>query len=363
MKTACAYTLMLLMTLGLSPMMSSAQSPNLAEIARENRLKMQQAQSRTFISTDSQSGDNESQYKSDLQGLIARRAFSDLDAKADQARSSKQRFSGGVWKLYIFYETVSDPASGDRATVADWEQHLAKLEEWTKASPQSITARVALAQAYRDLAWKARGGGFANKVSDASWQQFDGQEQKAYKTLVDADALPGKCPHWYLLMLEIARDQGLKKEEARALFDHAVALEPGYYHYYREYALNLLPKWNGQPGDAEAFAEESYRRIGGPEGAFVYFEIATVLYCMCYEESVKPTLSWDVLKQGFAEVEAHYGMTLSKLNRFALLAYLYRDREIARKTLLRVNDGWDASVWRKLDSFNAARTWAGLPSL
>jgi hypothetical protein len=354
---------MALVILGLIPMVSAGQSPNLAEVARQNRLKIQQSQSRTFVSNDTQGGDNQSQYKSELQALVARRAFTDLDTKADQARSSKERVSGGVWKLYVFYETVADPPSGDRASAADWEQHLAKLEEWTKSRPQSITSRVALAQAYRDLAWKARGGGFADKVPDASWQEFDKQEQKAYKTLVDADALPAKCPHWHFLMLEIARDQGLKKEQTRALFDHAVALEPAYYHYYREYALNLLPKWNGQPGDAEAFAEESYRRIGGPQGAFVYFEIATVLYCMCYEESVKPTLSWETLKQGFAEVEAHYGMTSSKLNRFALLAYLYRDRETARKTLLRVNDGWDASVWRKLDSFNAARTWAGLPSL
>src|SRR5262249_6582802 len=114
---------------------------------------------------------------------------------------------------------------------------------------------------------------------------------------------------------------------------------------------------------AEAFADESYRRIGGRQGAFVYFEIASVIYCMCYEEAAKPSLSWETLKQGFAEVEERYGMTVSKLNRYALLAYLYRDREIARSTLTRINDRWDAALWRKVDSFNAVRNWAGLPSL
>ncbi len=94
-----------------------------------------------------------------------------------------------------------------------------------------------------------------------------------------------------------------------------------------------------------------------------YREYALNLYCMCYEQPVKPILSWPTIKEGFAELEEHYGTTTLKLNRFALLAYLYRDRDIARSTLARVKDRWEPAVWRKLDSFNSARTWAGLPSL
>ena len=51
-----------------------------------------------------------------------------------------------------------------------------------------------------------------------------------------------------------------------------------------------------------------------------------------------------------------------KLNRLALLAYLYQDRENARRTLEKVND-WEPTVWRKLESFNTAQTWAGLSSV
>src|SRR5262249_12720962 len=148
---------------------------------------------------------------------------------------------------------------------------------------------------------------------------------KAYTTLVEAEQLPAKCPHWYFVMLEVARDQGWNKERTRALFERAIAFEPSYYHYYREYAYNLLPRGNGEPGQAEAFADESYRRVGGRQGAFVYFEIASVLYCMCHDEPVKPSLSWATIKEGFADLEEHYGATTIKLNRFALLAYLYQD--------------------------------------
>lgn len=129
---------------------------------------------------------------------------------------------------------------------------------------------------------------------------------------------------------------------------------------YREYAVDLLPKWYGKPGEAEAFAEESNRRIGGSAGAFVYFEIATVLYCGCTDGQATPTLSWQTVQGGFKEVVERYGATPMKLNRFAVLAYLYRDREAARKTFASLGDQWEPTVWRKRETFNAARTWAGL---
>ena len=298
-----------------------------------------------------------------LQAPTTQSAFAYLDAAADSARTSKDRVRGGPWKLYIFYDTVANPIAGEGATSAEWVQHLARLQNWVAARPQSVTPRIALAEAIRGVAWKARGGGFAGTVTDANWQQFEKEDERAHRTLVEAADLPSKCPHWYFVMLEIARDQGWNKEQTRALFERAIAFEPSYYHYYREYANNLLPKWNGEPGQAAAFADESYRRIGGRQGAFVYFEIASVLYCMCYDGPVKPTLSWPTIKEGFAEMEEHYGATRVKLNRFALLAYLYQDRDIARTTLVRMSDQWEPAVWRKLDSFNSARTWAGLPNL
>jgi hypothetical protein len=357
--------------------MLAAQAPaatverrTLADVARETRAKQQEsaggarvvAAGTQSLSVSSQAQGPEADYRNKIRDLVGRSAFADLDAAADNARTSKERFAGGVWKLFVFYEGVASPAAGDRAGAADWSKQIEILESWVSASPTSVTARVALAEAYRNVGWKARGGGFSNTVSDANWLQFEKQDEKARATLMGA-SLPAKCPHWYFVMLEIARDQGWSTDQARSLFESAIAFEPNYYHYYREYTVNLLPKWNGNAGDSEAFAEESYRRIGGRQGAFVYFEIASVLYCRCAEDQTKPALAWSKIKEGFAELEEKYGASPLKLNRFAYLAYLYRDRETARSTLLRLNIQWEPSLWRSLDSFNSARNWAGLPSL
>jgi hypothetical protein len=365
MKTSGRSLLAFVLILQCSRMLA-AQS--LADIARESRARQNAGGARVVVAGPSVgpgavAQGQEAEYRSTIQDLVRRSAFADLDAAADSARVSKERFAGGVWKLFVFYEGVSSPVGGDRAGATDWSRHIGILEDWVKASPASVTARVALAETYRNLGWKARGGGFSNSVSENNRQQFEQQDEKARLTLMGA-SLPAKCPHWYFVMLEIARDQGWNSQQARGMFDSAIAFEPGYYHYYREYAANLLPKWNGAPGEAEAFAEESYRRIGGGQGAFVYFEIATVVYCLCFDSQVKPAMSWPKIQEGFAEMEERYGAVPTlKLNRFVALAYLYKDREVAASILNRLNTQWETTLWRNFDAFNFVRTWAGLPKL
>lgn len=302
--------------------------------------------------------EGEQQYRAEIQPLIADSRFDSLDKAADRARSSKERVTGGAWKLFLFYYVLSQPVTGDTATEREWTERLAQLERWAAARPQSITARVALADAYLGYAWFARGGGYANTVSESDWELFHSRVGQAANTLKEAQNLSAKCPHFYFVTLLVGRAEGWPMDAMREVFERAIAFEPSYYHYYREYTINLLPRWSGEPGDAEAFAEESLRRIGGQQGTFLYFEIATVLYCLGSDRPTEPSLSWPKIQEGFAAMEAQYGATNLKLNRFAYLALLYHDREVARRILMRVDDKWEISAWGKRSTFDQARAWA-----
>jgi hypothetical protein len=66
------------------------------------------------------------------------------------------------------------------------------------------------------------------------------------------------------MMQEIALAQGWDKQQARELFDQATAFAPYFYHFYREYANFLLPKWYGEEGEIQAFAEEVSSRLPDP---------------------------------------------------------------------------------------------------
>lgn len=367
MKISLSVRLTIAVILCIAPM-GMSQDPSagksVADIAREARAKRateNQNQGPAFQGPQQIPGrTTESQFRAVVLDLLTRRDYAGLDSLASAARLSKDRVEGGTWKLYLVYDAVASPASGDRAGIVEWDSHIRVLEDWVKARPESITARVALAESYRLAGWKARDGGSADSVTEAGWARFDTQGTKAAATLLEAEKLPAKCPHWYFVMLELARDQGLGKEQTREIFERAIAFEPAYYHYYREYANNILAKWNGNPGEIEAFAEESKRRIGGREGAFVYFEIATVIYCICSDGKGTPTLTWQTIQEGYEEVVERYGSTPMKLNRFALLAYLYRNRQAARKIFASLGDQWEPTVWRNRESFTTARTWSGV---
>jgi len=295
------------------------------------------------------------------QSLLLREDFAELDKMADAARWSKARFPGGGWRLSRFYELVSNGNAHGYETDADWQSHLALLRRWASARPQSITPRVALADAYLRYAWVARGNGYANTVTEQGWELFRERTMQAETLLGEAAVFTLKCPHWYELTQEVALASGADNSQQKAIFEKAIAFEPLYFAYYQRYAATLLPKWGGEPGDAGAFAEESYRRIGGKEGAHIYFEIASNLCGRCGDFSPNG-FSWQKLQEGFSALEELYGLTPLKVNRFAFLASTYGDKAVAAKAFLRIGPNWDPTVWGTRARFESQRNWAGLPA-
>jgi hypothetical protein len=85
-------------------------------------------------------------YKAAIRRLFAAGEFAGLDCIANTARTSKASFAEGRWKLNVFYWAIAQPEG--HATEDDWNAHLKILNRWVAAKPQSVTARVALANAY-----------------------------------------------------------------------------------------------------------------------------------------------------------------------------------------------------------------------
>jgi hypothetical protein len=177
--------------------------------------------------------------------------------------------------------------------------------------------------------------------------------------LKKASQLTEKCSYWYEAMQHVAQAQGWRKSEARELMEQAVSFEPSYYHAYREYARYLDPRWYGSDGEAEAFADEISNRVGGKEGAFLYFEIASLLTCQCNPSPAHmKKLSWPKIQKGYEALDQLYGVSTLKRNRFAYMAYLAADRAVTQKVLLQAGDDWDKQTWGSKDHFEDVREWA-----
>lgn len=300
-------------------------------------------------------------YDLGIRELFAKKDFQALDEAADQARQSKSRLPGGTWTLFEFYDAIAKPLRGEQASDQEWQAHIATLTLWTAQRPLSITGRVALANGYLGYGWQARGNGFSDKVSDDGWELLEERTKLAFSTLVEADKLSAKCPYWFEAMQNVSLSAGFGKNEQRSVFEKAVKFEPNYYHFYREYANSLLPKWGGEPGEAEAFAEQAYQRVGGKQGAFIYFEIASVINCDCSEDFRPLKMSWPRIKEGYDFMTEQYGTTNLKRNRLTLMAVQQGDRSVAQEMFSQIGDAWDRQTWKSRTHFDVARQWATTP--
>jgi len=310
------------------------------------------------LSADELLNDTDGPYQKHIATLFAQGDFAQLEKEAQKVRADKSRLRGGVWKLFAIYESLGEPSTGTTAT-SDWEVHFVTLKKWIAAYPESATARIALSQAYTAYAGAARGGGYADTVSQSGWNLFAERTAMAKATLIEAATLKEKCPYWYEAMQVVALNEGWDKPQARELFDQAAAFEPTYYHFYREYANYLLPKWYGEEGETQAFAEEVSSRLTPPDASIIYFEIASLLACQCDKERDSLAgMSWPRVKQGFQDLSVTYGTSNLKLNRFAYMSFIANDQLSARNVFPQIGDDWSGRVWRSAQNFAAARAWA-----
>lgn len=290
--------------------------------------------------------------------LLAVKKFVQLDCIADNARTTRAKFPGGMWKLHNIYVALSTPrpASSDQ----DWHNHLALLERWTASRPNSITARVALAEAYLAYAWVARGNGLAESVTETGWRLLNQRDEIAHQVLMDASSLPAKCPEWYVAMQSWGLTGGWTVEQATAFLNKAVVFEPDYYYYSRMHAHFLLPQWSGEKGDTERFAKESADRIGGAEGDILY---AQIISCLCSDIAHLNGIQWPRVQRGYEQLEKKWGLSIFNDNMLAYVAVKLSDPVIANQMFLRIGDKRDKDTWSDLKYFDACKKWAAEQAL
>lgn len=302
--------------------------------------------------------DGDRAYQAHIAVIFLQGDFAQLEQEAQRSRVSKARLTGGVWKLHGLYDGVVRPSSQFHPEGNDWDAQLVGIKKWIAAYPNSATVRIALAEFYTVYAWAARGVGYSDSVTRSGWKLFGQRIELAKSALLEAAQLKEKCPYWYTVMQDVALAEGWDKPLARELFEKAVEFEPGFLQYYREYAYFLLPKWYGEPGEAEQFAEEISQKVGGPVGDTFYFEIASEIACQYdLNESPVPKMSWEKIKQGYAAIDRLYGQANLKANRFAYMAYLLGDKPAAREAFNFIGDHREPEVWSN-DQFAFVRAWA-----
>jgi hypothetical protein len=282
------------------------------------------------------------------------RKFDELEKRADALRTSKARFGNGSWKLFQFYDALG---CRDDEPETMWQLHEQIHQDWEKAMPHSVTARIAHANFLYDYAFHARGHGYANTVTRQGWQLFAQRLAQAHKILDEIKDWAPKCPMWFKVYLQVALGEGWNRSDYEALFTKAKAFEPEFWSYDISRSIYLMPRWHGQPGDWEYATDEETKRPDGL-GMEIYARVVSSqrgYYKNIFQES---NASWPKTAQGFELMRQRYPGSLEILSVYCQLACVAGDRPLAKKLFDELGDSVMQDIWESTDNFVRYRAWA-----
>ena len=279
--------------------------------------------------------------------------FDELEKIAAELCATKARYGNGWWKIESFYDSL-ECAEDEQERM--WRLHDQIHRDWIAKKPASISARVAYADFFCCYAWHARGFGYADSVKAEGWKLFRERLSSAHKVVDEARKIKEKDPYLGIVALRVAQGEGPEKAEYDAILDEAYAAEPAFWRYDAKRAYSLLPRWHGKPGEWEAFALKAAARPSGL-GAEIYARIVLNLddfYGNIFDES---DASWPKTREGLELMLKRYPDSLEIANEAARLAYLARDRDMAKAMFARLDGSCVASVWSGPEQFFGAQKW------
>jgi len=289
--------------------------------------------------------------EAEIRDLVQKAEYEQLENRADAYRSGKARLTNSNLKLRVFYSAFLDfPVDSDDE---HWTQFIQCIENWVGKKPESVTARIALAQAYRRYAWKARGGGWATTVTPERYRLMQQRLAVAWRALNEAKRLPQKCPAWYGAALSLGLGTEMPRKDYDNLFAEAVTNVADYDAIYDYTAYYLLPRWYGRPGEWESFARTMMQRNDIPDPKEIFAKIVLYLNSMVFFDSEFSSShqSSALLKESFLALQKHYPHSLEINSVFCLASVKMYDYRQIREQLKLIGGRFDPSCWQSPEKF------------
>jgi hypothetical protein len=281
-----------------------------------------------------------------------------LEKLAEDGRSAEDAWPDGNWPVVPVYLGLEMSANPDDGA---WLARQKAIEAWIQARPESITARVALARHLVDFAWKARGRGYADTVSDEADRLFKERLRQAAGVLKAAADLKAKCPVYWTTVMKAALGLGVPQDQHRRIFQAAVQAYPDFTPIYVQRAIFLLPRWYGGDGEWVTDLAQSADQLGGKKGDILYAQVAWLLkdfssWNNIFEETTN--LSWERVDRGFSALEKKFPDSLEAIQMHGHLASLAGDGKTARKCLLQTEGKVTLWAWGSKGEFIDFANWA-----
>jgi tetratricopeptide (TPR) repeat protein len=257
--------------------------------------------------------------------LLKARDFAGLDKLADQLRDSKKQLSNGRWLLDAFYNEVNyvERDQFDRV----WLEHIALLKDWVKSRPDSINAKLSLVHVLRSYAWKARGSGWSNTVTQDGWKRMAERMEESASYL---EQVKNKVPDWYSSAQLVALGQSWSEKKYDNLTAESRLKYPDYDTVIFSKAYWLQPRWHGEEGEAEKYVEAEAAKRSTEDGDILYGRSSWWLECMLGDVFEETKMKWPRTKKGLLALRKKFPDSQTLRAELSILALSGDDLATAR---------------------------------
>jgi hypothetical protein len=295
---------------------------------------------------------------SEIKYLLEAKDFDALEELGGRIRELKSRSETGAWMTARFYDGFDDGFWKIKRN--DRTAYLGVLEEWKQARPESVMPYIVEAETHIDYAWTARGGGYANEVTEAGRKGFICELELAEEALKAGEALEQKDPQLYADWLTVGMGNDYSRAEMDALVEKSRAIDPGYYPVYHTMTYNLTPRWNGSIDDMKEFADQANGWAGAEQGDQMYALLATYLCSYVEYEDLEngSYLAWERVDKGLSEARAAFPNSKEYLNQHCRMACFYRNLPRAVELFNLIGEEYTGDAWSDEDEFRGWRRWA-----
>jgi hypothetical protein len=281
--------------------------------------------------------------------------FGTLETLGMELRESRERLNDGSWLSAAYFAAFRHKPY---ASMVVYELTQRNLAAWETAYPASTVLPMIQAGFHLDVAWRWRGTGYANTVTNEGWAGFKRELAVARQIL---DATPGNksYPEYYRLMQTVALGENWPKERYMQLFAEATSIAPDYSPFYSNVAYYLMPKWHGRKGEWEAFAErERQERGAGGAGDGLYAYITLSMRDEYKDVFHETAASWDITANGLEYLIRQHPQSRSLKNFYANLCWKLHDRTRLRRALPDIQPDPDMTIWVNLENVALAQKFA-----
>jgi len=277
-------------------------------------------------------------FKSEVYNDLHSKEFLKLEQLAETLREEQSFFSTSIPKLQVFYEGIQGDLENEMdKVILERMAYIRLLDEWNETIQNSATAKIALADAYVDLAWDYRSSGLRDSITTHGGNKFKSLLAEAWKYLDLAEELNNNDPQLYTVRVWAGMGLNVHKVFQYEAVRHTLLVFPGYRATHKAMQAELLPRWGGDEGEVERFAEWLAAMTEEEYGDQMYALIARSVLSFVGEKTFD-RFQFDLsrVREGFKQLYAQFPDLEIDLHYYAWLMVQANDEALAEELFRKI---------------------------